>query len=70
MTRLTIKEWANVLRNMEDEGDEVEVLWLDGTNEWVLCWDCELFEDGFESEEEAQARLDEVEKKVGGRLYE
>lgn len=43
---------------------EVEVVWLDGTDEWCLCSGCELFEDGFETEREAQERLDYLEKKL------
>lgn len=68
--------WRNVITNLDAEDEMVEVLWLDnGTsednNEWCLCFDTELFERGFKSEEEALARLDEIAKELGtGRLYD
>lgn len=43
---------------------DVEVLWLDSSDEWVLCSGTELFEDGFKSEKEAQDRLNYLEKEV------
>lgn len=43
---------------------EVEVVWLESTDEWVLCQDCELFEDGFKSEEEAIERLRYLENEI------
>jgi hypothetical protein len=36
---------------------EVEVVWLDSTDEWCICSGYELFEDGFDSEKEAMDRL-------------
>lgn len=58
MKRLNLETWKNIFRNLADEGEEVEVMWLDGfqqddgtvdltRGEWCLCFDCELFEDGF-----------------------
>ncbi|WNO29740.1 hypothetical protein [Bacillus phage SDFMU_Pbc] len=73
MQRLSLAEWANIFRNMEelDEdvqeeyGDWVEVLYLDsGTSEhgeWCLCHGEELFEDGFSTEKEARSRLNYLE---------
>lgn len=55
--KLRADEWKNVIRNMNEESEEVEVMWLDSGDEWCLCYDCELFEDGFTSEKEAQERL-------------
>lgn len=40
---------------------EVEVVWLDSSDEWCLCSGTELFEDGYKSEEEAQKRLESLE---------
>lgn len=73
--RLDKEAWKNVWRNvketMEEEKAEgnpdymffdIEVTWLDGSDEWVLNVDCELLEDGFKSEEEAQERLNFVQK--------
>lgn len=65
--RLTIDSWANILRNLEYDSLEVEVLWLDGTDEYCLCEDCELFEDGFETEKQAYDRLEEIQKLVRGQ---
>jgi hypothetical protein len=64
MQRLDIETWKNIFRNLKEDNEEVEVIWLDNgrgsedNNEWVLCFDCELFEDGFQSEEEATERLE------------
>lgn len=58
--RQTLDTWENILRNLAEEGEEVEVIYLDSTDEWCLCFDCEMFEDDFNSEEEARIRLDEV----------
>ncbi|UXQ88881.1 hypothetical protein Thu_265 [Bacillus phage Thurquoise] len=64
---LALSEWKNILRNLAEEGEEVEVLWLDnvGTpSEWGLGFDCELFEDGFKTEAEAEARLEDIYKQL------
>jgi hypothetical protein len=58
--RLRADEWKNVIRNMNEANEEVEVTWLDSGDEWCLNADCELFEDGFTSEKEAQERLNFV----------
>jgi hypothetical protein len=69
--RLSNETWQNIFRNLEDmtpdeyyDGvvDWVEVIWLDSTDEWVLAFGEELFEDGFTSEKEAQERLDYLER--------
>lgn len=65
MKRLPLENWKNIVRNLEEEGEEVEVLWLDNVGapgEWVLGFDCELFEDGFTSDIEAEKRLEEIYK--------
>ena len=41
------------------------MVWLEGClpngdGEWVICDDCELIEDGFDSEEEAWQRYEEI----------
>lgn len=71
--RLTLEEWKNIFRNLQEEGENVEIIWLDAVPhdaygnptgevfEWVLCHGCEIFEDGFEAEKEAQERLDYLE---------
>ncbi|AMO25844.1 hypothetical protein Blue_021 [Bacillus phage Deep Blue] len=61
---LALSEWKNVLRNLSEEGEEVEVMWLESTNEYVLCHECELFEDGFNTEAEAEARLEDIYKQL------
>lgn len=71
MKRLSNEAWENIFRNlneMEEEDyydgvmDWVEVIWLDSSDEWVLTYGEELFEDGFKSEKEAQERLNYLEK--------
>ena len=59
----TIETWKNIIRNVSEDvdseyGNEVEVVWLDGTDEWCLCHGTELFEDGFATEREATYRLE------------
>lgn len=61
---LSLSEWKDVLRNLSEEGEEVEVIWLESTNEYVLCHESELYEDGFKTEEEANARLEDVYKQL------
>ena len=51
-----------LIRKGAVERIDVEVVWLEGTDEWCLCCDCELFEDGFKSEQEARERLESLEK--------
>lgn len=71
MKRLNNEQWKNIFRNLSELEEEdyydgtvdwVEVLWLDSTDEWILAHGEELFEDGFKSEEEAQQRLNKLEK--------
>ena len=57
---LSLDQWANIFRNLAENDEEVEVIWLDGSDEWCLCFETEMFEDGFATEKEAQMRLDEV----------
>ena len=64
MARMTLTQWAIVLNNLKEENQDVEILWLDDTDEWVLCHDCELFEDGFATENQAYEYLNYIEKKV------
>lgn len=73
MRRLSIEDWKNIIRNIE-EGDKevkeefgecVEIIWLDdGSNEWVLAYGYEVFEDRFKTEKEATDRLNEIEMKI------
>lgn len=67
--RLPISDWENIIRNTREEDEEVEISWLDSGDEWALHCDCELFEDGFDSEEEARERLEKVTKAVDSGLY-
>lgn len=64
-TRLTLEQWETVMGNLKECNEEVEVVWLEsclanGDGEWAICNDCELFEDGFDSEEEAWQRYEEI----------
>lgn len=70
MKRLNVEMWKNIFTNLKEMDKEdyydgvvdwVEVVWLDGTDEWCLCYGEELFEDGFKTEKEAQERLDYLE---------
>lgn len=66
--RLNDDVWVNIFRNNEEDGEEIEVVFLDngtGTdnNEWGLHTGDELFEDGYNSEGEAEDRLRELEGK-------
>lgn len=71
MKRLQNEEWSNIFRNLSEMKEEdyydgevswVEVMWLDSTDEWVLCYGEELYEDGFKTEKEAMDRLHELEQ--------
>ena len=64
MANMTLTQWAIVLNNLKEENQEVEIVWLDGTDEWALCHDCEIFEDGFVSEYQAYDYLVDIEKQV------
>lgn len=62
--RLPLAQWENIFRNLHEDNEYVEIVWLDGTDEWVLCFDCELFEDGFKTEKEAMERLDYLQREL------
>lgn len=62
MTKQSLETWKNIFRNLEEENEDVEIIWLDGSDEWCLCFDCEMFEDGFKTEQEAIDRLEELRK--------
>lgn len=73
MIRLSNETWKNIFRNLKDmdeedyydgEVDWVEVIWLESTDEWVLAYSEELFEDGFKTEKEAMDRLSYLENKL------
>lgn len=73
MKRLSLEEWKNIFNNLENMNKEdyydgvvdwVEVMWLDGSDEWCLCYGEELFEDGFATEKEAQDRLNYLENQL------
>ena len=68
--RLAIKVWENIFRNTRENNEDVEAVWLDSGDEWCLACDCEMFEDGFQSEKEALKRLEDVEKAVDNNLVE
>jgi len=61
---LSLSEWKDVLRNLSEEGEEVEIVWLESTDEYVLCHESELYEDGFKTEAEANARLEDIYKQL------
>ena len=64
--RLSLNQWKYIIRNLseldstDEFGNEVEILWLEDTDEWVLCHGYELFEDGFKTEKEAWQRYMEI----------
>lgn len=73
MERLSLEQWKNIFNNLQDMSEEdyydgevswVEVLWLDGSDEWCLCFGEEMFEDGFKTEREAQDRLNYLEQTI------
>lgn len=73
MVRLPMETWKNIFNNLLDMEEEdyydgavswVEVMWLDGTDEWCLCYGEEMFEDGFASEREADERLNYLENQL------
>ena len=49
---------------IEEFGQDVEIVCLEDTDEWVLCYGYELFEDGFKTELEAMNRLQELENQL------
>lgn len=75
MNKLSNEKWFNIFRNVttcneeSEYSNEIEILQLDSTNEFVLCHGCEVFEDGFTSEEEARHRLEEVEQIVHDKKF-
>lgn len=70
--RLNRTQWGNVFHNLSEltdseYGNEVEVTYMDnvpGPGEWALCHGEQLFEDGFETEYDAEQRLEHVLKVV------
>ncbi|AXH71047.1 hypothetical protein BSP36_003 [Bacillus phage BSP36] len=58
----SLETWKNIFRNLEEEGEQLEVIWLESSDEWCLCTGTELFEDGFKTEDEANNRLEYLEK--------
>ena len=60
MIRLSIEEWKNILNNLNENDEEVEIIYLDDVEnggEYCLSFDCEFFEDGFLTENQAYNRL-------------
>lgn len=71
MQRLNLDKWKDIFRNLNEMDKEdyydgvvswVEIHWLDSTDEWILCYGEELFEDGFKTEQAAQDRLNYLEQ--------
>ncbi len=84
MERLSIETWIDIFRNMEelaeseDEdfqelreefGTDVEVIYGDTDDEWILCYGYEMFESGFKTEEQAQDRLIEVIEQIEQAVF-
>lgn len=75
MERLSIETWIDIFRNMEEIteseefGTDVEVIYGDTDDEWILCHGYELFESGFKTEEQAQDRLIEVIKQIEQAVF-
>lgn len=70
MRRLHLDMWKNIIRNTNELGEDIEILWLDDTDEYVLCCDTEIFEDGFTDEREAEHRLEQVLRDLNMQLEE
>lgn len=64
MQRLDITTWKTIFSNLKENNEAVEILYLDGTKEYVLCFNTELFEDGFQTENEAIQRLEHIESMI------
>ena len=63
--RMGLNTWNIVLENLAEENEEVEIVWMDSCGDdkelgYALCHDCEMFEYGFETEKEANERLQEI----------
>lgn len=84
MKKLSIEQWENIFRNIKEdikenglnvyEDEWVQVMYLDPIDDndtkWGLCYGEELFEDYFQTEEEAQERLSKLELEIlGGHYY-
>ena len=75
MNKLSNEEWITIFENVtscdekSEYGNEIEILQLDSTNEFILCYGCEVFEDGFTSEDEARQRLEEIEQMVHDKKF-
>lgn len=78
MKRLNNEAWKNIFRNLQEmepvdyyDGvvEWVEIVWLDGTDEWALVYGVELFEDGYKTENEARERLQALEVNLLGAIY-
>ncbi|TCI26668.1 hypothetical protein EVJ32_04655 [Exiguobacterium sp. SH5S4] len=67
--RISLTQWNTILNNLEEQNEEVEIVWLDSGDEWCLCNDCELFEDGFKDEDEASHRLYMVTNATAKGIY-
>ncbi|MFD6440557.1 hypothetical protein ACFWDG_12235 [Peribacillus sp. NPDC060186] len=70
MKRLDIDTWVDIFMKIKDIKNEesyvgvfdwIEVVWLDSSNKWCLCYGKEILEDGFKTEEEARERLEYLE---------
>lgn len=61
--RQNLDTWRTIFRNIAEAGDEVIVMYVDG--EWILTNEDdanpELFEDGYQTGQEAYERLDYIE---------
>lgn len=77
MVGLDLDVWTNIFRNLNELEEEdyydgtvswVEVIYLDPMTDedskWGLCHGEELFEEGFQSEDEAQERLEFLENEL------
>ncbi|ALA13425.1 hypothetical protein AVV02_gp286 [Bacillus phage AvesoBmore] len=80
MERLTFEQWKDVFRNVKEinndlkhegfEEEPLEVVWLESTNEYVIASGCEVIEDEFKTEHEAQTRLDNMEHEYNTYIQE
>lgn len=70
--RLSLEQWAVIFKNLQEmteeerfeDSDWVEIIYLDSSDHWILCYGYELFEDGFDTEQEALDRLHWLENQL------
>lgn len=62
--RLQFNQWLLILLKMEENKEKVEISWLNKDSKYILHYNIDLFESGFETVAEAQTRLDELQNEL------